>query len=47
MSGLFEVLKKRYIMNFVREDQLKKYVELNKITEEEYEEITGVPFSEV
>lgn len=47
MSALFEVLKKRYIMNFVREDQLKKYVELNKITEEEYEEITGVPFSEV
>ncbi len=47
MSELFEVLKRRYMMNFVREDQLRRYVELNKITEEEFEEITGVHFSEV
>lgn len=47
MSELFEVLKKRYTMNFVREDQLRRYVELNKITEEEFKEITGVNFSEV
>ena len=47
MSELFEVLKKRYTMNFVREDQLRRYVELNKITKEEFKEITGVNFSEV
>ncbi len=47
MSELFEILKKRYTMNFVREDQLRKYVILNKITEEEFKEITGFPFSEI
>lgn len=47
MSDMFEILKKGYEMNFVRDDQLKRYVELGKITEEEFFDITGIPFSEV
>lgn len=40
-SPMFELLKTRYKKNFVRIDQLEKYVELGKITQEELEEITG------
>ncbi len=38
---MFEDLKKRYEKNWVRDDQLKQYVELGAITAEEYEQITG------
>ncbi len=40
-SPRYEDLKKRYEKNFVRKDQLQKYVEFGKITAEEYKEITG------
>ena len=33
---MFEILKKRYEKNFVRKDQLQRYVVLGKITQEEY-----------
>ena len=36
---MFEILKKRYEKNFVRKDQLQRYVVLGKITQEEYEKI--------
>lgn len=38
---MYEVLKKRYEINFVRKDQLKRYVGFGKITPEEYKLITG------
>lgn len=38
---MFEDLKKRYEKNWCRKDQLRQFVELDAITEEEYEEITG------
>lgn len=36
---MYEILKERYQMNFVRKDQLLKYVALGKITKEEYQQI--------
>ena len=42
---MFEILKVRFEKGWIRIDQLKKYVELGKITEEEYEEITGEQYS--
>ena len=36
---MFEILKQRYQRNFVRKDQLLKYVALGKITKEEYQQI--------
>ena len=36
---MFEILKMRYQRNFVRKDQLLRYVELGVITKEEYQEI--------
>lgn len=41
MSPMFNILKEKYGMNFVRKDQLAKYVALGKITAAEYKEITG------
>ena len=38
---MFDLLKARYEKNFVRKDQLKRYVELGKITAAEYQVITG------
>ncbi|NDO45958.1 XkdX family protein [Clostridium sp. MD294] len=38
---MFEILKQRYKKNFVRKDQLQKYVILGKITQEQYFDITG------
>ena len=38
---MFENLKKRYEMNFIRKDQLQIYVTLGKITQEEYILIVG------
>lgn len=40
-SPMYEPLKLRYERNFVRKDQLKRYVSLNQITAEEYRLITG------
>lgn len=40
-SAMFEDLKTRYEYKFVRIDQLRKYVELNQITSDEFKEITG------
>ncbi len=36
---MFELLKEKYQKNFVRKDQLLRYVALGKITKEEYEKI--------
>lgn len=41
---MFEDLKKRHEKNWCRKDQLKQYVDLGAITEDEYEEITGETF---
>lgn len=38
---MFELLKARYERNFVRQDQLLRYMQLGKITKEEYEKIVG------
>lgn len=36
---MFELLKEKYQKNFVRKDQLLRYVALGKITQEEYQKI--------
>jgi uncharacterized XkdX family phage protein len=36
---MYEILKQRYERNFVRKDQLQRYVTLGKITQEQYEQI--------
>ena len=36
---MFELLKIRYERNFVRKDQLLKYVALGKITQQQYQQI--------
>ena len=36
---MFEILKQRYKKNFVRKDQLQRYVKLGRITQEQYLEI--------
>ena len=38
---MFDILKMRYERNFVRKDQLVRYVGFEKITAEEYKLITG------
>lgn len=38
---MFELLKEKYQKNFVRKDQLLRYVALGKITKEEYEKIVA------
>ena len=38
---MFEILKQRYERNFVRKDQLQRYVTLGKITQEQYLNIVG------
>ena len=38
---MFEILKQRYQRNFVRKDQLQRYVTLGKITQEQYLDIVG------
>ncbi|NDO45812.1 XkdX family protein [Clostridium sp. MD294] len=38
---MFEILKQRYERNFVRKDQLQRYVTLGKITQKQYLEIVG------
>ncbi|WP_312071807.1 XkdX family protein [Anaerotignum propionicum] len=46
MSPMFENLKLRFEKNFVRKDQLQKFVGFGKITTEEYKEITGEDLTE-
>lgn len=46
MSPMFENLKIRFEKNFVRKDQLQKFVGFGKITTEEYKEITGEDLTE-
>ena len=36
---MYELLKTRYERNFVRKDQLQRYVTLGKITQQQYEQI--------
>lgn len=36
---MYEILKQRYERNFVRKDQLQRYVALGKITQQQYEQI--------
>ena len=36
---MYELLKQRYERNFVRKDQLQRYVTLGKITQQQYEQI--------
>jgi len=36
---MYEILKQRYERNFVRKDQLQRYVTLGKITQQQYEQI--------
>lgn len=38
---MFELLKEKYKRNFVRKDQLLRYVTLGKITKEQYQQIVG------
>ncbi len=38
---MYELLKIRYERNFVRKDQLQRYVILGKITQEQYLDIVG------
>ena len=42
---MFEILEKRYAMNFVRKDQLAQYVRFGKITAEEYKLITNEEYT--
>ena len=36
---MYELLKQRYERNFVRKDQLQRYVTLGKITQQQYLDI--------
>lgn len=36
---MYEILKKKYKLGYVRKDQLLRYLELGKLTEEEYQDI--------
>ncbi len=38
---MYELLKQRYQRNFVRKDQLQRYVILGKITQKQYLDIIG------
>ncbi len=38
---MYEILKQRYQRNFVRKDQLQRYVALGKITQKQYLDIIG------
>lgn len=42
---MFESLKERYEKNWCRKDQLRRFVQLGAITEEEYEAITDESFN--
>lgn len=36
---MYEILKKKYKLGYVRQDQLLRYLALGKLTEEEYQDI--------
>ena len=36
---MYEMLKKKYKLGYVRKDQLLRYLALGKLTEEEYQDI--------
>ncbi|NDO46505.1 XkdX family protein [Clostridium sp. MD294] len=36
---MYEILKQKYERNFVRKDQLLRYVALGKITQQQYQQI--------
>ena len=38
---MYEILKQRYERNFVRKDQLQRYVTLGKISQQQYLDIVG------
>ncbi|AMQ66621.1 hypothetical protein BH753_gp139 [Bacillus phage Shbh1] len=44
-SPMFENLRERYNRHWIRKDQLRRYVELEVITPEEYELISGEPYT--
>lgn len=41
---MFEKIKARYFKGYVRRDQLKRYVALGIISQQQYEEICGEKF---
>ena len=45
-SKQFEKIKKRYDKGYITIEQLHRYVELEVITPEEFEEISGQPYEE-
>lgn len=36
---MYEILKKKYKLGYVRKDHLQRYLALGKLTKEEYEDI--------
>ncbi len=42
---MYEKIKVRYLKGYIRLDQLKRYVMLGIISEEQYEEICGEKFA--
>ena len=38
---MYELLKQRYLRNFVRKEHLQRYVTLGNITQEQYLDIVG------
>lgn len=44
-SKLFDSLQLRYNLGWVRIDQLKRFVQLEAITKEEYKEICGLEYT--
>lgn len=44
MSGQYNTLKKRWEQGRITEDMMRKYVEVGRITAEEFTEITGIEY---
>lgn len=44
--GFFERMQAWYARNFVRIDQLRRFVELGALTKEEFKQITGIDYEE-
>lgn len=45
-SRKYEQIKKRYDKGYITDEQLHRYVELEAITPEEFEEISGQPYED-
>ena len=43
---MFKIIKRYYDKEFYSKEDVKVFVKANQITEEEYQEITGEPYSE-